>query len=166
MCRPTDKDFSSIIWNGFVALLDDTNYDVLLKLVKALLDIFKAFSRSTTEGLLNGSIAVLAAVRDRHHCAHSHSPHETYLLDSRLGHLRHSTIGVRTSSVRADLVVAVVHFVFASVRSTTAPSFKRIDSDDDSTACVFAHLQRKTTSVGMRARHSTFELFLEASLRT
>lgn len=58
-----DKAFLAIIWNGFLLLLNDTNHDVMLNLAKDLLNIFVVFARDQTDGLLNGSICSLPAVR-------------------------------------------------------------------------------------------------------
>ncbi len=55
--------YLSIVWNGFLSLLNDSNVDVMLTIATNLLNIFSAFSRDENEGLLNGSICSIPAVR-------------------------------------------------------------------------------------------------------
>ena len=53
----------SILWNGFLILLNDSNIEVMAVVAKNLSDIFHLFSRDPSEGLLGGSICNNAAVR-------------------------------------------------------------------------------------------------------
>lgn len=58
----TTKYFS-IIWDGFLSLLTDTNLDVMLAIATNLLKIFIACSRDPNDGLCNGAICSIPAVR-------------------------------------------------------------------------------------------------------
>lgn len=58
-----DTTFNSILFNGFLTLLNDNHVDVMFSIAKNLLKIFQIFSRDPTDGLLNGSISSEASVR-------------------------------------------------------------------------------------------------------
>ncbi len=55
--------YRSIIWNGFLSILNDSNLDVLLAIANNLLNVFIAFSRDENEGYVNGAICSIPAVR-------------------------------------------------------------------------------------------------------
>jgi hypothetical protein len=55
----------TIIWNGFLLLLNDSNHNVMITIATNLLNTFNVFSRDHDEGLLNGSICSMSAVRKR-----------------------------------------------------------------------------------------------------
>ncbi|UJR30668.1 hypothetical protein I4U23_018192 [Adineta vaga] len=59
-----EKKYLSIIWNGFLTLLNNTNHDVMFAIARNLLDIFHGFSREKNEGFLNGTISPTSAVPD------------------------------------------------------------------------------------------------------
>lgn len=59
-----NKQYLSIIWNGFLSILPDTHKDLLLAIAKNLFDIFVVFSREKNEGLLNGAISTISSVPD------------------------------------------------------------------------------------------------------
>lgn len=59
-----DTTFNSILFNGFLTLLNDNNVDVMFSVAKNLLKIFQIFSRDPTDGLLNGSISSEASISD------------------------------------------------------------------------------------------------------
>lgn len=59
-----NKQYLSIIWNGFLSILSDTHKDLLLAIAKNLFDIFLVFSREKNEGLLNGAISTISSVPD------------------------------------------------------------------------------------------------------
>ncbi|CAF4699562.1 unnamed protein product [Rotaria sp. Silwood1] len=59
-----EKKYMSIIWNGFLSLLNNSNYHVMIALATNLLNIFIKFSRNQDEGLLYGSICSMSAIPD------------------------------------------------------------------------------------------------------
>ncbi|CAF1057142.1 unnamed protein product [Adineta ricciae] len=63
-CNKNEKNDVSIIWNGFLMLLENTNHDVMFAIARHLLDIFKIFSRDKSEGFINGTICSTSAVPD------------------------------------------------------------------------------------------------------
>ena len=58
-----ESTFLSIVWNGFLTLLNDTHGEVMFAVAKNLREIFQIFSRDPTDGLLNGAISSEASVR-------------------------------------------------------------------------------------------------------
>lgn len=54
----------SIIWKGFLILLNDSHLEVMINVAKHLLNIFVVFSRDPSDGLFNGAISSEAAVPD------------------------------------------------------------------------------------------------------
>ena len=53
----------SMIWSGFLSLLNCPNHDVMFAVARNLSDIFNIFSRDPSEGLLHGSICSTPTVR-------------------------------------------------------------------------------------------------------
>ncbi|CAF3653364.1 unnamed protein product [Rotaria sordida] len=59
-----EEKYMSIIWNGFLLLLNNSHFDVMLSLARNLLNIFIAFSRDENEGFLHGSICSIPTIAD------------------------------------------------------------------------------------------------------
>ncbi|CAF2512648.1 unnamed protein product [Rotaria sp. Silwood2] len=59
-----DKKYMSIIWSGFLSLLNNSNYNVMIAIATNLLNIFITFSRDQNEGFLYGSICSIPAIPD------------------------------------------------------------------------------------------------------